>query len=399
MTQAHRMSAVSMKLLACTFLLWFSVYTYPSFLSVYAQTQLGASPVFVGTIVGSYGLVQLILRIPLGVGSDLLKRRKPFMLAGFLASALSAVGFAFTKDAWLAVAFRALAGVAASTWVILSVMYSAQFSGASLSSAMGILTVVQYGAQLLAMLLGGRVALWFGERAAFLMALAAGALGLIVMARVPDAPSDAPPQRFSDLLLVAKNKRLLSATCLSILMQFISWGTILGFTANWATARMGLDAGQLGVLSAINLLPSVILPRYSGGVWSEKFGQRRVVTVGFALIAVACVLIGFTGTPLLLYAVQLVYGSGTALIAPLMIANAISDIPVQRRGAAMGFYQSLYSVGMFLGPMLSGGVIEWVSGGAGGLRGYEVNFLLMAALALIGVVLTRLLIPSGQSKE
>ena len=39
--------------LAAIFLFWFSMYTYPSFLSGYVQNVLGAGSVLVGMIVGS----------------------------------------------------------------------------------------------------------------------------------------------------------------------------------------------------------------------------------------------------------------------------------------------------------------------------------------------------------
>ena len=70
-------------LLATVFLFWFSVYTYPSFLTTYAVDGLGATKVMAGMIVGSYGLTQMALRVPLGILSDVLKRRKPFVMLGF----------------------------------------------------------------------------------------------------------------------------------------------------------------------------------------------------------------------------------------------------------------------------------------------------------------------------
>ena len=67
--------------LAAIFLFWFSMYTYPSFLSGYVQNVLGAGSVLVGMIVGSYGFVQMLLRIPLGICSDRVKKRRVFVQA------------------------------------------------------------------------------------------------------------------------------------------------------------------------------------------------------------------------------------------------------------------------------------------------------------------------------
>ena len=81
-------------LLSAVFLFWFSVYTYPSFLTTYATNTLGATKVLAGMIVGSYGLTQMILRIPLGIVSDILKKRKLFVMIGFGLSILASGGLA-----------------------------------------------------------------------------------------------------------------------------------------------------------------------------------------------------------------------------------------------------------------------------------------------------------------
>ena len=43
-------------LFLAVFLFWFSVYTYPSFLTTYVTNKLGAAKTLAGMIVGSYGL-------------------------------------------------------------------------------------------------------------------------------------------------------------------------------------------------------------------------------------------------------------------------------------------------------------------------------------------------------
>ena len=79
-------------MLTAVFLFWFSVYTYPSFLTTYVTNTLGAAKVMAGMIVGSYGLTQMLLRIPLGILSDVMKKRKLFVVIGFVLSIGSSAG-------------------------------------------------------------------------------------------------------------------------------------------------------------------------------------------------------------------------------------------------------------------------------------------------------------------
>ena len=132
-------------MLAAIFLFWFSVYTYPSFLSSYAEHTLKAGSVMVGLIVGSYGFTQMVIRIPLGIVSDIVKKRKLFVQLGFVASMIASIGLSVVSmfDATPAPALsaavlvlRGMAGVAASTWVAFSVLYSAAYTPEETGAAM-----------------------------------------------------------------------------------------------------------------------------------------------------------------------------------------------------------------------------------------------------------------------
>ena len=368
------------RLMAGAFLLWFSVYTYPSFLSVYAKSTLGAAPEMVGLITGSYGFTQMLLRIPLGVFSDVLRRRKPFLIGGMAVSILSAVGLALVKTPAGALFFRGLAGVAASTWVAHTALYSHLFRPEESTDAMGRLSAAQYGSQVAAMLLGGFVAQYVSREAAFLIGAAAAAAGLVVV-------SGAPEQQFQDtaspraLFTVVRDKSLLVSTLLATVYQFAAWGTVLGFTSNWASEVVGLNSLSLSFLSATFLLTNTILSRFSGAL-SGRFGPMRMLMTGFLTCAAASALFAFSYSVAMLFTAQALYGVGMGLILPVTVAGAIQRIDPEKRGAAMGFYQSVYGAGMFLGPVLAGGIVQ--------AAGYRVNFFAMAGILVVGAALSLL---------
>jgi MFS family permease len=79
------------------YLFWFSLYLFVPILSVYARS-VGASLSMVGLIVSSYGLTQLLVRIPIGMLSDHLGRRRPFVTAAFIIVVVSVVGLALSPN-------------------------------------------------------------------------------------------------------------------------------------------------------------------------------------------------------------------------------------------------------------------------------------------------------------
>jgi len=184
-------------MLTAIFLFWFSVYTYPSFLSSYAENTLKAGSVMVGLIVGSYGFTQMLIRIPLGIISDIIKKRKLFVQLGFVASMIASAGLAvvtmFDGDPHPALAvmtliFRSMAGVCASTWVAFSVLYSSAYPPEKTGAAMSRMAFPQTGSQVIAMLAGAQLMNYLGEIWAFLLATVAGAAGLVIISMVDDIP-------------------------------------------------------------------------------------------------------------------------------------------------------------------------------------------------------------------
>ncbi len=251
--------------------------------------------------------------------------------------------------------------------------------------------VPQYGAQIVAMLLGAQLAGRLGEIYAFLLATAAGAAGLLVMLRVREKRPEGAPMTVRGFIEVAKNRQLITGSLLATVYQLVVWATVQGFVQNWAREIIGLTTVELGYLSVANLLPSTILSRFSGTVLSPKFGKRAVLMGGFICLAGACLLYPRTNSLLSLLAVQALLGTGVGLIMPLTMSAAIEEIPNEKRGAAMGIYQAVYGLGMFLGPVVAGAVIEHFSvtgsGAFSAAAGYTANFYLAMGISLAGMVL------------
>lgn len=119
-----------------SFLFWFPQFIYVPAFTPYLES-LGASYSFIGIILGSYGLTQLLLRLPIGILSDLLDRRKIFLIFGMIASAISCIIFLITEHVGLILIARALAGVAAATWVVFTIIYPSFYEKNRIHDAMG----------------------------------------------------------------------------------------------------------------------------------------------------------------------------------------------------------------------------------------------------------------------
>ena len=94
-----------------TSLYWLTLYFYVPILSPYVE-HMGGTLEMVGLVVSAYGLAQLILRFPLGLWSDRLGKRRPFLALGFAANILGCLVFVVATDPWVMVGARFLSGIA-----------------------------------------------------------------------------------------------------------------------------------------------------------------------------------------------------------------------------------------------------------------------------------------------
>ncbi|GEO24450.1 putative MFS-type transporter YxlH [Alicyclobacillus acidoterrestris] len=368
-----------------TMFYWFSTYTYVPLLSPYV-TALGGSLAVSGIIVGSYGFSQMLVRIPLGVWSDRIGTRKPFIIGGVAVGTLSSLGFALTHSLWAALVFRLLAGVAAASWVVFTVLYASYHSPESAPKAMGVISFFTSIGQLLATTLGGIVAQHNGWHAAFWLAVIGGIIGTIFSFGIRDNPPVTGTEGMNpkELITVGRDKIVIGVSILAVLAQVITFSTMFGFSPTQAT-HLGANKIDLSVLTLVTTLPNAVASLYSGGALSRKLGERNVVVSGFIIAAIFTALIPAVHSLTWLYVTQACNGLGQGLCMPVLMGLAIKHVHPTRRATAMGFYQAIYSLGMFGGPAIVG----WI-GDAFGLAG---GFYCVSGISAIAVLCTFVLAP------
>ena len=104
---------------------------------------------------------------------------------------------------------RALSGLCASTWAVYMICFGSLFSEEEQLRALGIASSAMFGGQVPATFLGGVIAQLWGERATFLVAVGAAALGMLFMTRA-EQPRSTRTQWLSaqDFWQLLKNRDL-----------------------------------------------------------------------------------------------------------------------------------------------------------------------------------------------
>ncbi|WP_440837083.1 MFS transporter [Paenibacillus sp. 22594] len=371
--------------LIIVFMFWFSSYIYVPVLSPYVE-HLGASYVMVGTVLGIYGLMQILFRLPIGIGSDVLNRRRPFIYLGLIASGSSCLLFLAGASPGWALAARAVSGIAASAWVVYSVMFAGYFPKEQAGRAMGMLQFTTVIAQLASMMISGYITEHWGWNAPFIIGGVVAAAALLLALRLPEQQQDKRENtiKIKDLAEVIKEPLLVKVSLLSVLAHCVLFITMFGYTPNQALA-IGASKESLGWLTLAFMLPHAAATLYGSRWFGRLLGDRGTLLLGFAGSALFTLLIPSMPTLIALCATQVGNGFMQGLIFPLLLGKSVSGVAPFKRATAMGFYQAVYAIGMSGGPFVAG----WMSSAYGLKGGFWLGGIAAALAALLSWVWIR----------
>ncbi|MPN49638.1 hypothetical protein SDC9_197260 [bioreactor metagenome] len=102
------------------------------------------------------------------------------------------------------------------------------------------------------------------------------------------------------------------------------------------------------------ILPQMLFSTLTGTVFLEKMGENRTLFLGSIIITISCILTPFSSSLLALYCIQVISGIGFVLIFPLSMGLIIKSVEPRLRNTAMGFFQSVFGIGIIIGPLLLG---------------------------------------------
>ena len=359
------------------FFFWMSLYFYVPFLPIHTL-ELGASNTVLGIVIASYAIGQMLLRIPVGIVSDLIGRRRPFVLAAFIASSIGALGLLFAPSPFVLFLARSLTGVAGAGWVAITILYISYFDSSKTDRAMSWVMFVNAFGIVVATFVGGIIGEFYGGVSTFFAGFVSGLIGtvLILLIKEPRQLSSAVVS-WTDFLRVGRNPLLLRISLIGILIHFVTFAVSFSFVPVYAVSigatefQNGLIAGTMFIFSAAGNLAT---PKFV-----EKFGYRNTLVFGLFIIALSVAVLPLLDSPVLIMMSQAAGGLGRGMSQLILMTLAVLVVPGATRTTSMGIYQALYAIGMFAGPVVAGFVADF--------SGVLSVFWMCAVISLISCVI------------
>jgi len=145
------------------------------------------------------------------------------------------------------------------------------------------------------------------------------------------------------------------------------------FAGDWS-----VEFGTAALAITFYMAPYIFIQIFSGSI-AEIFDVRKTLLFGFATYALGGLLCGLSPNLWALLGSRVVQGVGAAFLTPIIMALIGELVPARQVGKAIGILGLAYTVGVTLGPLISG----WIE-----VRyGWPGFFYFLAVLSVVAGVL------------
>jgi MFS family permease len=167
--------------------------------------------------------------------------------------------------------------------------------------------------------------------------------------------------------------------------------SILNIALPTVGEAVGIGVDNLPWVSTAFALPAAGLSLLFGRL-GDLYGRRRIFLTGLSLLTAGSLLGGVSTEPALLLAARALQGVASAMTAPPALLLLITTFADERqRARVLGLNGSLLSGGFTVGALVGGmlvGVLSW-----------RWAFLINVPVALVILMLTLFVVPTGRSRE
>jgi len=364
---------------------FFSIFVYVPILPGYAQ-NLGSTTIMIGIISGSYGLFQIFFRIPLGIFSDKLRKKKSIINVGIAISILSCICFYFADGFWGLLLGRLMAGAAMVTWVIMIALFAGYYPKEKISKAIGILMAVSFIGQMMGNYIGGISFEILGPKYPFILGIVSASVSFVLSLFIKDVRMEKNTNIFKleKLFRITENKTVFSSSLLGLTLHMIIFAAAFAFTPVLAKA-IGANGAQIGFIVFLFSFGSIAGSLTIGSKFADGYRGKKSIIFSFILLGVSCAFTPFLTNVNQFYIMSLISGFGRGIAFAVLSSLSIKHVKPEQTATATGLFQTFVAVGIFSGPIITGFLTKSVS--------YSGSYITLAIVAFISIVISAKWIP------
>lgn len=174
----------------------------------------------------------------------------------------------------------------------------------------------------------------------------------------------------------------------NIFIAFLGIGLVIPVMPSFMNI-MHLSGKTMGYLVAIFAVAQLLTSPFAGR-WVDRYGRKKIITIGLLLFSVSELIFGLATEVLWLYLSRILGGISAAYIMPGVTAYVADITSLEERPKAMGYVSAAISTGFIIGPGVGGFIAEY---------GVRMPFFFAAAIAFIACISSIFILKEQLTKE
>ena len=346
--------------------------------ATYARS-LGAAAAMIGVTVGMYSATNLLGNLGAGVMLDRMDRKR-LVVIGMILTAASLYAYSFVDTPVQLLVLRAFHGLFAGVLAPGAFAMLGDRSRSQRVRSMGMSGSLIAVSAVIGPLLAGWISVELGYEAVFVTSatlMLVAALAFLVLVPGTDHSSGEPSHDRQQVSSLARNGVLLRVFWAVLVMTFG-----IGVLTNYLpiiVEEMGGSARTSGIAFATFSLVATAL--MASPLHRVLDARSRAITIvcGLGFLGVSSLMLAALGAAAAaLFPAMVVFGLGFGMLFPSLSASVVDQAGSSQRGTAFGIFYAIYSLGVFVGAVVSGGV-------SGAFADLGAPFYLAAAVPLIAI--------------
>lgn len=378
-------------------LFWTAISIIRAYRKLYAITPieqggLSLTPVLAAQIAAGYGLMSLIVRLPMFLASDIFKRRKVFIQIALFLLILTSFLVAFNAN-YLTLYLSSLSlGISATMLALFNVIFSETFSKDKAAVSVSILSIAPLLAEFMAAPIQYLLTMDIYKQFNY-MWLVSGIIALITFVLTFMMKDYRPVDSdfsFNKVKVVLKHKSFIYICLLAVLLSFIKFSTSGANMIAYGKTDLNMTPLMLAYIDAVFAVPQLIAGVLVGVYLTHKWGIQKTLLFLLGCLLTFYIIALYINNPYIIYFSYTLNGLGYGGAYNILIALAMQYFDREYRNVSMGIYQAFFALGIYYGDYVYVWIAKHIKHGLFGFSQSKAIFLIVIGITLISMIMVKL---------
>ena len=378
-------------------LFWSAISIIRAYRKLYAITPvenggLSLTPLLASQIAAGYGLMSLIVRLPMFIASDIFRRRKIFVQISLFLLIVTSFLVAFNGSYTTLYLSSLSLGISATMLALFNVMFSETFSKEKAALSVSILSV----APLLAEFIAAPIQYIFtiNEYKHFnYMWIVSGILAVatfILTFMMKDYRPVNSGFSLDKVKVVLKHGSFIYVCIMALLLSFVKFATSGSNMIAYGKTSLGMSPLMLAYMDAVFAIPQLIAGVLVGVYFTRKWGLQKTLLFMFGCALAFYIIALYVNNPYIIYFSYILNGLGYGGAYNVLISLAMQYFDREYRNVSMGIYQAFFALGIFYGDYVYVWIAKHVANGLFGFDQSKAIFLIVIGITLLSMLMVKL---------